>query len=76
MPSGSLHADMHNHTKLRAFELADESALLVYKVTARVSRKELYGLTAHMRRVAISVPSNIVEGCALDSQTDYLWFFS
>ena len=59
MPSGSLHADMHNHTKLRAFELADESALLVYKVTARFSRKELYGLTAHMRRAAISVPSNI-----------------
>jgi len=62
-------------TKLRASELADELALLVYKVTARFSREELYGLTAHMRRAAISVTSNIVEGCTRDSQADYLRFF-
>ena len=65
---------MRDHTKLRAFELADELALLVYKATARFSREELYGLTAQMRRAAISVPSNIVEGCARDSQADYLRF--
>ena len=63
---------MRDHTKLRAFELADEGALLVYKVTARFPREELYGLTAQMRRAAISVPSNIVEGCARDSRADYL----
>ena len=61
---------MRDHTKLRAFELADEVALLVYRVTARFPREELYGLTAQMRRAAISVPSNIVEGCARDSQAD------
>ena len=61
---------MRDHTKIRAFELADEVALLVYRVTARFPREELYGLTAQMRRAAISVPSNIVEGCARDSQAD------
>jgi len=65
---------MRDHTKIRAFELADEVALLVYRVTARFPREELYGLTAQMRRAAISVPSNIVEGCARDSQADYLRF--
>ena len=65
---------MRDHTKLRAFELADEVALLVYRVTARFPREELYGLTAQMRRAAISVPSNIVEGYARDIQADYLRF--
>ena len=63
---------MRDHTKLRAFELADEVAVLVYRVTAGFPREELYGLTSQMRRAAVSVPSNIVEGCARDSQAEYL----
>ncbi|MBE9574458.1 MAG: four helix bundle protein [Proteobacteria bacterium] len=65
---------MRDHTKLRAFELADEAAVLVYRVTVKFPREELYGLTSQMRRAAVSIPSNIVEGCARDSQTDYLRF--
>ena len=65
---------MRDHTKLRAFELADEVALLIYKVTKNFPKEELYGLTAQMRRAAVSVPSNIVEGCARGSQADYLRF--
>ena len=65
---------MRDHIKLRAFELADEVAVLVYRVTAGFPREELYGLTSQMRRAAVSVPSNIVEGCARDSQADYLRF--
>ena len=65
---------MRDHTKLRAFEMADEVVVLVYQATARFPREELYGLTSQMRRVAVSVSSNIVEGCARDSQADYLRF--
>ena len=65
---------MRDHTKLRAFELADDLAILIYRLTARFPREELYGLTSQMRRAAISIPSNIVEGCARDSQADYLRF--
>ena len=67
---------MRDHTKLRAFELADEVALLVYKISAGFPKEELYGLTSQMRRAAVSVPSNIVEGCARDSQADYQRFLS
>ena len=65
---------MRDHTKLRAFELADEVAVLVYRVTTGFPKEELYNLTSQLRRAAVSVPSNIVEGCARDSEADYLRF--
>ena len=65
---------MRDHTKLRAFELADEVAMLVYQATKGFPKEEIYGMTAQMRRAAVSVPSNIVEGCARESQADYLRF--
>jgi four helix bundle protein len=65
---------MRDHTSLRAFELADEVALLVYRVTRRFPKEEVYGLTSQMRRAAVSVPSNIVEGCARESQLEYIRF--
>ena len=65
---------MRDHTKLRAFELADDLVVLVYQVTAKFPREELYGLTSQMREAVISIPSNIIEGCARDSQADYLRF--
>jgi len=67
---------MRDHEKLKAFELADEVALLIYKITAGFPKEELYGLTSQMRRAAVSVPSNIVEGCARDSQADYQRFLT
>lgn len=65
---------MRDHKKLRAFELADELALATYKATRRFPKAELFGLTTQMRRAAVSVASNIVEGCARNSQADYVHF--
>lgn len=65
---------MRGSTKLRAFELADKVALLVYRETRKFPREELFGLTSQMRRAAVSVPSNIVEGWARIGQAEYLRF--
>lgn len=66
--------DMRDHTKLRAFELADQLAVDIYKVTKTFPKEELFGLTSQMRRTAVSVASNIVEGCARHSEADYIRF--
>ena len=65
---------MRNHYKLKAFELADEVPVLIYRITFGFPKEETYGLTSQMRRAAVSVPSNIVEGSARESQSEYLRF--
>jgi four helix bundle protein len=65
---------MRDHNQLKAFHLADELTMMVYKATRCFPKEEVYGLTSQMRRAAISVPSNIVEGCARESKTEYCRF--
>lgn len=65
---------MRNHNKLRAFILADEIVVSIYQITRTFPKEEMYGLTSQMRRAAISVPSNIVEGCARNTEAEYIRF--
>jgi len=65
---------MRDHNKLRAFEIADENVMEVYRVTRDFPKEELFGLTSQLRRCGASVASNIVEGCARRSEADYLRF--
>ena len=65
---------MRDHTKLRAFQLADELAIHIYRISLNFPKEEMFGLTSQMRRCAVSVPSNIVEGSARESHAEYLRF--
>ena len=65
---------MREHAKLRAFELADEIAMDIYRETRRFPKEEVYGLSSQMRRAAVSIPSSIVEGCARESQVEHVRF--
>jgi four helix bundle protein len=59
---------------LLAWQEAMELAVLVYRVTSRFPREEVYGLTAQIRRSAASIPSNIAEGAARNSNREFHHF--
>ena len=63
-----------DHRKLDAFHLADELAISIYHATQNFPDAERYGLRSQLRRAGVSVPTNIVEGCARESDSEYLRF--
>ena len=64
-----------DHRKLDAFKLSDEFVTRVYEVTRDFPTEERYGLRSQIRRAAVSAPTNIVEGCARDSDREHARFF-
>jgi four helix bundle protein len=60
--------------KLRAFKLSDELVIVVYKVTSLLPAEEKFGLISQIRRAAVSVPTNLVEGSVRASQNEFARF--
>ena len=50
--------------------------LNVYKLTNKFPRSELFGITNQLRRAAVSVSANIVEGYSKISKADKLRFYN
>jgi len=61
------HRSGQGYRKLVAFRAAHELVKATYEITARFPKSEQFGLTSQMRRAAVSVAANIVEGHALST---------
>ncbi|MDB5887652.1 MAG: hypothetical protein JWM03_524 [Rhodocyclales bacterium] len=62
------------HRDLLVWQHAIALVTAVYRITATFPDSERFGLTAQMRRAAVSVPSNIAEGVARNTTREYLHF--
>jgi four helix bundle protein len=56
----------------KAMQLVED----VYQVSQSFPKEERYGLTNQVRRAAVSVPSNIVEGQGRESTQEFIRFLS
>ena len=63
---------LRNYKDLKVWQKSFGACLDVYRVTGSFPADERFGLTAQLRRAAVSVPSNIAEGYARDTTPDYL----
>lgn len=48
--------------------------LAIYRVTTRFPADERYGITAQLRRAAVSVPTNVAEGAKRRTSAEYARF--
>jgi len=61
---------------LRVWQSAMQLTVDIYRVTRKFPSDEMYGLSAQLRRAAVSIPSNIAEGKGRLSDKELLRFLS
>lgn len=69
-------SEIRSFRDLVAWQRAVDLCEAVYAVSREFPPEERFGLTAQLRRSAVSVPSNIAEGYGRGRQQDYIRFLS
>jgi four helix bundle protein len=66
---------LKTHKDLTVWQDSMKLVKEIYGLTARwFPKEEVYSLTAQIKKAAISIPSNIAEGAARDSNKEYIHF--
>lgn len=67
---------MRDFRELKVWQKAHRFVLAVYQHSLGFPAEERFGLTAHLRRSATSIPSNIAEGCGRSGERELARFLS
>lgn len=65
---------MKDHKELDVWRKAIDLVAEVYRTTTQFPKEEVFGLTSQMRRAAVSIPANIAEGAARQSDKEFIQF--
>ncbi len=63
-----------NYRDLLVWQRAMDLVETIYRATGSFPKEELYGLTAQLRKAAVSIPSNIAEGQGRHSDREFRKF--
>ena len=64
------------HKDLIVWKKSIDFVTKIYKETSDFPKEEIYGLVSQLRRASVSVPSNIAEGAARNSDKEFIRFLS
>lgn len=64
------------YKKLTVYQKSKELVLVIYKLTAKYPKSEIFSLTDQMRRAAISIPANFIEGYSKESSAEFARFLT
>ena len=67
---------MRDFKQLKVWQKAHQLVLQIYRHTRSFPVDERFGLTAHLVKSAVSIPSNIAEGCGRDTDKELARFLS
>ena len=62
---------MNYFKELKVWQKAMELVTNTYLKSQIFPKEEIYGLTSQIRRCAVSIPSNIAEGCGRNTDKDF-----
>ena len=71
-----IHGGGRAHHNLEAWKISRELVRNVYVLTKTFPKEEIFGLTAQIRRSAVSVASNIAEGAARAGNREFSQFLN
>lgn len=68
--------DKAAYKRLLVWQIADELVHIIYDLTVNFPKEEMYSLTSQLRRAALSVVANIIEGHARNARNEFRHFLS
>lgn len=66
---------IHSFTDLKVWQQGHNLVILIYKITKKFPKEELFSLTNQMRRAAASITANIAEGFGRQGYKEKIQFY-
>lgn len=67
---------MRNFRNYEVWKKSHQFTLIVYNISQKFPKEEMFGLTSQLRRACLSIPTNIAEGTARNSEKEFAYFLN